>query len=104
MNKLSLFLLAPLSLLFVEANSILVTESTKEEAPFSRNQVIDARDKAIEEREKASNALRDRADDIYNSRISSKDDKPTVIKNIEINQTKEINSSIDLNQTKKINS
>ena len=94
MNKLSLLLLAPLSILFVEANSNLVTASSQDTEPFSRDKIIDARDKAIEQREKASNALRDRANEIYNSRTSTKDDKPEVVENIETN------SSVELNKTK----
>ncbi len=79
MNKLTLILLAPLSLLFVEANSsISITEEKVER--FSRTDLIDTRDKAVRAREEASKSLRDRANEIYEGREASDINTTKVIK------------------------
>jgi len=67
MKKTTLFLLLPFCLLFAEVETSLSTQST-EGTEFSRSTLEDARDRAIQAREEASNSLRDRASGIYNSR------------------------------------
>ena len=64
-------------------------------APYTRSDTIDARDKAIEAREKLEASIRDRANNIYDTRLSD-DSKAKMDENRTV-KTKEVVSSSDNN-------
>lgn len=76
----------------------MLSANEKESSIYKRSNSIDARDKAIEARDKLNNSIREKAEEIYESRLT--DDVKNDIIQVESNTTKsENNITKDTNLT-----
>ncbi len=103
MKKTTLLLFIPLCLLFAEVDSALVTQDKEEVAPYSRNELMDARDKAIKARDEASKSLRDKASNIYVAREDDKEEDTLLVVSTESNDTNQSTTTLEV-QSKESNS
>ncbi len=104
MKKTTLLFFMPLCLLFAEVDSAVIAQSAEEAVvPFSRNGLVDARDKAIKARDEASQSLRDKASNIYVTREDDTEAKIAVVVSTESNDTNQSTTTLEV-QSKESNS
>ena len=74
------------TILLLLSLSILNAEDTP--APYTRSDTIDARDKAIQAREKLEASIVDKANNIYNARLSDNEESTTDTNKTEVQDKK----------------